>query len=58
MFDLTLEMRKRPGDFVDLPEGSKFGSWQLIWKEPMTQDQDSGYNPCKEFDYQQRTTLK
>ena len=47
MFDLAIEMRKRPRDFIMMPEGEWLESWQLIWREKPQDEND--YNPCKEF---------
>ncbi len=50
MFDLVIGMRKSPKDFIDMPLGSDFRSWQLIWRESPAPEQHSDYDPCREFD--------
>lgn len=39
-----MSMRQRPQDFLSMPVGQWFHSWQLVWREDCHDDHE--YNPC------------
>ena len=49
LFDLVIKMRQTPQEFINMPVGEWFYSWQLVWREDPPGCKLNKYNPCHEF---------